>query len=354
MDPLNTITVLSHEFGTPDYVRGGGGNTSAKNAGILWVKPSGTTLAALTPEGFVALDRAKIDLLYDVATPADAKARETLVKDLMAAAVLNGSGRPSVEAPLHNALDAVYVVHTHPALVNGMTCAVNGEAFCRATFPESLWVEYIDPGYTLCMEVRRRIREYVMHHGCQPDVLFLRNHGVFIAGDTPGSIRNAYARVMHALATAYRDTGVPTTLTVSAPAAAEAVADTQRIRRLFGMDAAVVVSSGRFSFAEGPLTPDHLVYARAFPFTGALTRENADRYRAAHGAAPKVVVTSSGVHGIGTNAKNARLALEFAQDAALVRQLTGTFGGTAWISDAAREFIENWEVESYRHAVASS
>jgi hypothetical protein len=59
MDLLNTITSLSHEFGTADFVKGGGGNTSAKNADTLWVKPSGTTLAGLTPQSFIAMSRAK-------------------------------------------------------------------------------------------------------------------------------------------------------------------------------------------------------------------------------------------------------------------------------------------------------
>ena len=45
MHELEIITALSHEFGTPDFVIGGGGNTSFKNAETLWVKPSGTTLA---------------------------------------------------------------------------------------------------------------------------------------------------------------------------------------------------------------------------------------------------------------------------------------------------------------------
>lgn len=44
MARLQTITALSHEFGTADYVKGGGGNTSCKDETTLWVKPSGTTL----------------------------------------------------------------------------------------------------------------------------------------------------------------------------------------------------------------------------------------------------------------------------------------------------------------------
>ncbi|MDK2858172.1 MAG: hypothetical protein PWQ89_1291, partial [Verrucomicrobiota bacterium] len=39
MQDLKTIVELSHEFGTADYVKGGGGNTSVKNAATLWVKP---------------------------------------------------------------------------------------------------------------------------------------------------------------------------------------------------------------------------------------------------------------------------------------------------------------------------
>jgi len=75
LDILQTITDLSHEFGTADYVRGGGGNTSCKNERTLWVKPSGTTLATLTPQTFVALDRKKLSDLFHIQTPADSSAR---------------------------------------------------------------------------------------------------------------------------------------------------------------------------------------------------------------------------------------------------------------------------------------
>jgi rhamnose utilization protein RhaD (predicted bifunctional aldolase and dehydrogenase) len=57
MQALDTIVQLSHEFGTSAYVKGGGGNTSAKDDSTLWVKPSGTTLAGMTRESFVAMNR---------------------------------------------------------------------------------------------------------------------------------------------------------------------------------------------------------------------------------------------------------------------------------------------------------
>jgi rhamnose utilization protein RhaD (predicted bifunctional aldolase and dehydrogenase) len=350
MQDLKTIVELSHEFGTVDYVKGGGGNTSVKNDTTLWVKPSGTTLGGLTEKTFVQMNRAKINELYAVATPKESAAREELVKNMMAASVQNDAGRPSVEAPLHNVFEAKFVVHTHPCSVNGLTCAKGGEAACKAMFPDALWVEYIDPGYTLCMEVRKRIQAYKAAHGKEPALLVLKNHGIFIAADTAGEIRALYARVMNALNAAYKKAGISQTLEIAD--APESPETEEKIKTLFGADAAFTASSGMFAVAPGPITPDHLVYAKAFPFAGTLTAESVGRYKAERGYAPKVVIAGRRIYGVGTSQKNADLALELAQDGALVLKLTEAFGGVEYMTDAAREFIENWEVESYRQKQA--
>ena len=312
----------------------------------MWVKPSGTTLAGLTPDTFVAMSRAGINELYATETPAAPAAREELVKDLMAAAVQNDAGRPSVEAPLHNVLEATYVVHTHPALVNGLTCARDGEAACRRLFAEALWVDYIDPGYTLCMDVRQRIETYRRTHGREPDLLVLQNHGIFVSANSAQEIREHYAAVMGALTAEYDQADIEMALSVAE--GGEAPETVAQIKSVFGKDAAFVASSGTFGVPPGPISPDHLVYAKAFPFSGELTAEAAEAYRTERGYAPKVVVTGGCVYGIGTSQTNADLALEFAQDGALVMQLTGAFGGVNMMTDPQREFIENWEVESYR------
>ena len=346
MQNLETIVELSHEFGTTDYVKGGGGNTSVKDADTLWVKPSGTTLAGLTTETFVVMNRAKLNELYAIETPAEAAAREELVKNMMAEAVENDAGRPSVEAPLHNVFEATYVVHTHPARVNGLTCAEGGEAVCARLFPDALWVEYIDPGYTLCMEVRERIEQYKRDYSKEPALVVLQNHGIFIAADTADGIRAHYSRVMDTLKAEYNKAEICEDIVISETA--ESPETEARIKALLGDEAAFVVSSGMFSYAPAPITPDHLVYAKAFPFTDALTVEAIANYKSERGYAPKVVVAGNRVYGIGTSKKNADLALELAQDGAVVQQLTEAFGGINIMTDPQREFIENWEVESYR------
>jgi len=351
MDDLKIIVELSHEFGTPEYVKGGGGNTSFKNESTLWVKPSGTTLAGLQEDTFVTLNRAKVNELYDVETPAESQAREELVKNFMGEAVLNDAGRPSVEAPLHNILETKFVVHTHALLVNGMTCAKDGESVCKRLFPDALWVEYIDAGYTLCMVLKDRIDQYKAEYGKIPKIIMLKNHGIFVSGDSAEEIRSLYASVMNPLRAEYEKLGVNENLRIeekNKDSGAE-----NKIQEIFGEDAAYVQSTGYFECVPGPITPDHLVYARAFPFTEELTQDQADTYRAKHGFDPKVVIHGNRIYGLGKTEKNAGLALLFAQDGAQVLKLSQAFGGIEYMTDEAREFIENWEVESYREKVAS-
>jgi rhamnose utilization protein RhaD (predicted bifunctional aldolase and dehydrogenase) len=353
MNLLETITSLSHEFGTPAYVKAGGGNTSCKTADTLWVKPSGTSLANLAPETFVAMDRATLGKLYDAAPPEEPAAREALVKDMMAAAVKPETpGRASVEAPLHESLAARFVVHTHPAVVNGMTCAVGGRAAAARLFPDALWVPYTDPGYTLCMAVRKAIRAYKAQHGGEPELIFLENHGVFVAGDTAEAIRAAYARVMDTLDEVYQvaDVGGKTAKTGALPMNLDVLIAEWRRMLIGGLgdDGAAVVVSVRFEVGCGPISPDHIVYAKSYPFEGVLTAESLRAFQAARGYAPRVVVTDNAVLGVGANEKTASLALELALDGALVRQLARAFGGIQYLSDRARGFIEGWEVESYR------
>ncbi len=349
-DLLHTITELSHEFGTTDYVRGGGGNTSCKTADTLWVKPSGTTLAGLQPATFVAMDRAALDKLFSLAIPAEATAREAQVKNVMAAAVTAGqTARPSVEAPLHHVLHGTFVVHVHPALVNGLTCARHGAQACAEMFPDALWIPYIDPGYTLCMDVRRRVLEYTATHGQPPSLLLLENHGIFVTADTADGIRAIYRRVMVALRDRYAAAVISPMLPVAPAALPDLVEPVKaQLRDALSSHAAGIAYTGKFAVAPGPISPDHIVYHKSYPFTGELTHANIEAFRQQHGYAPMIVSTPLGVFGVGPTQKKAELALELAQDGALVAHLAATFGGIQYMTDRAREFIEHWEVESYR------
>ena len=351
---LDQLCQLSREFGTSPYVHAGGGNVSVKSAGRLWIKPSGMALCEMTPERFLEMDRSALNAIYAAQPPENTHERERVICGMMMRAVLSKSGgRPSVETPLHNLFDAAYVVHTHMTLLNGPACARGGAAACRELFPEALWVKYVDPGYTLSMHVREALRQYAARHARQPSVVILKNHGVFVAEETPDAVRDAYSALERTLRARYKSRGVSTRLAKRAPADEETLAEARaRVRDVFGSAAAFIHASPSFEVAEGPVTPDHIVYAKSFPFVDALTKERADAFVQRRGYAPRVVAADQAVFGIGETDPQARAALALAEDGALIRQLSQAFGGVEYLDDAAREFIENWEVETYRARIS--
>ncbi len=349
------ILQLSHAYGQPAYVRGGGGNTSCKDDTTLWIKKSGTSLRDINEAGFVALERTALDQLLSDTPPPDPTAREKWVKEHMQEAVMPESppGRPSVEAPLHHTFSATFVVHTHPALVNGVTCAVHGKQAVEGLFPDVLWIPYVDPGYSLCRHVSEAIDEYKERKGTEPNVVFLQNHGVFVAGDSVQEIESCYERIMTTLAEKYEAAGFDT-----APGSVDEVSEAEKERILalcresMGDDQVKHIAghTGYTPF-HGPLSPDHVVYAKPYPLFGDPTRENVQAYESRNGFQPKVFVTDRGIFGAGATNQDAELACEFALEGGFVEYLTELFGGPRYMSTREYLFIENWEVEAYRRQV---
>ncbi len=357
---LSVITKLSNCYGAnPDFVLAGGGNTSCKDEKYLYVKPSGVSLAKITEKDFVKMERAIIRECFSWSDFADANEREAKVKSLMAYAVAPGSsGRPSVEAPLHELMDFTFVVHLHPAMVNGMTCGKDGAAKCAELFPQALWVEYVDPGFTLAKVVYDKVQDYKKANGSAPAVIFLQNHGVFVGGDSAEAIDKAYANIMDTLKAYYAKMNIDPAADVYEAAAAEDVMEiAPALRGILAAPGSVVSvrSSKAFAPAAGPLTPDHIVYAKSYALTcEEPTAEAVDAFAAVKGYKPKVVcVPGKALFAAGNNANGAATTMALAYDAARVERLAGAFGGANYLSDKHRSFIENWEVESYRSKVAA-
>lgn len=352
-DRLQIITQLSHEFGSDTYVRGGGGNTSAKDDKTIWVKPSGTHLKTIQTAQFVALDRATLSKLYSANLPAPVPEREKAVQKLIEASVLPTSkGRPSVESPLHNSFSQTYVVHTHPGLVNGMTCAREGAAACRELFPDAVWIDYVDPGYTLCMRTRELMHEFEKAHGRSPDKVFMQNHGVFVAADSADGIRAVYRNVLDRLLKAVKAKNVVDLPRPTAPVVPAGLAE--RMKELAGDDGAEMFASGPFPVATGPISPDHIVYAKSYIFQGDPTREGLTAFKEKRGYWPKVIACAGGVFGFGHNPKSAELAVELAWDGATIVNYAQAFGGMRYLDDRSTGFIENWEMETYRNRISTS
>jgi rhamnose utilization protein RhaD (predicted bifunctional aldolase and dehydrogenase) len=372
---IQELTAISRYYGADsNYVIAGGGNTSFKDETTLYIKGSGSSLAEAQPENFVRMDRRLLSGIWEKTYPEESGEREKAVLADMMAARMSGEERkrPSVETLLHDLLPFAFVVHTHPALVNGLTCSRDGEKAAAELFGgESIWIPSTNPGYILSRKVKEAMDAYITRNGRPAALIFLQNHGIFAGADTTGGIQELYRRVMETVKTRIKRepdfSGEVSEYGCSAGAGRvlEKLAGGKAVRFLRNNEIAVLVRDRPSFFpVSAPFSPDHIVYAGSDPLfvetPDAGEGDIARRLEAAWeqriketGREPKIAaVQGLGVFGIGTTDKTAGLALELFTDAVKVAVYTEAFGGVQFMSPDQVDFINNWEVEQYRSKVA--
>ena len=66
---LDKLIEMSRRYGgNPDYVLAGGGNTSFKDGGVLYVKASGYALKEIDESGFAKMDRNALADIWNMQT----------------------------------------------------------------------------------------------------------------------------------------------------------------------------------------------------------------------------------------------------------------------------------------------
>lgn len=389
MKQIEDLIAISRKFGQDSrFVIAGGGNTSYKDENRLWVKASGHALATITEDGFAVLDRALLNEMGEKAYNEDTAIREEQVKNDLSVACITKDRRPSVETSLHNCMGFAFVVHLHPTLVNGLMCSVNAEAACKEIFPDALYIEYTDPGYTLFKKVYDRIKAYKAEKGKEPQVIFLQNHGIFVGGDTTAEIEGIYSEVLGKLeakvaALPEGDTAVSETVTDVVPAIRQMLSRSGRgFKTLkvtknalvdFFIDGCSVTSTGSATDCPGksgfdkiakPFTPDIIVYCKSsYIFIEAESdeeilkqaEEEIEAFVSGKGYTPKVLLIKGiGLIAVGDSSRNAQIITDVFTDAMKVAFFAQSFGGEHPMERAWIDFIDNWEVENYRRKVASS
>lgn len=351
---LNKLVSFSNHYGkNPELVLAGGGNTSAKNNGVMYVKGSGTSLATITAEQFVKIDLEKLNKIFEKTYPETDDEREALVlADLMASrAEGEESKRPSVETTLHALFEQTFVLHLHPALVNGLTCSNGGEKLAAELFGDSfIWIDACRPGYILAKLCSDKMKEYKQRKGVCADIIILQNHGIFIADDTVEGLDLKLSSVMEKLEN-HLDKK-PDTSSVEAVSVPE-LSFASAVEHIANADCALFSADSQSAkILMKPFTPDHIVYCKAYPLfvgKGESAKEKYDEYIKAYIVSPRIVIIEGkGIFAIGADAKQAATAKLLFEDAVKIAVYTESFGGALHMSEELTDFIVNWEVESYR------
>lgn len=373
---VKELIEISRNYGkNPDYVLANGGNTSWKDEGSLYVKASGVALGDIDESGFVKMDRTKLNAIWNKSYPDDPDEREEeALADLMAARAADENKRPSVEALLHALFPQAYVVHLHPALVNGMTCGRNGRQAAEKLFgTRSVWVPVVNPGYILAKTVKEIIDEYTASGNAFPEIVFLQNHGVFAAADTAEGIERIYRDIMSSLDRYVSERPDLSLLPAGEidrqeidrwKTAVKAVLEKDECEFLVNREISRLVESAEaFTPLSSSYTPDHIVYYGHKPLfvrrgdAGAGPEEQIraalKEYKKEYPDNPPRIIAAEGlgVFAAGGSAKRVQLMLDLFNDAVKISVYTHSFGGPFFMPKDKIDFILNWEVEKYRSSM---
>ncbi len=361
---LSQLVKFSNFYGSnEELVLAGGGNTSAKDGDIMYIKGSGTRLATITANGFVKMSRSKIAEIFTKNYPDNDKEREALsLADLMAAKLPDQEyKRPSVETTLHSLFPQKFVLHLHPSMINGITCAVDGKIWAQKLFGDSvLWIEPCKPGYILAKICYDTLNQYKIETGKDADLLLLANHGIFIASDTVEGLDEKLFFVMSKIR---GEISVEADLSVGEFDGEKAQTVFNTMVDFFGEDSVITyepsVESLKYAESEEnfkkiyePFNPDQIVYCKPYPIyiDDISELENkVNSYKNKYGFLPKIIfVKDCGLYGIDYSEKGSETAVMLFNDAIKIAKYAENFGGASALPKELTDFIVNWEAESYR------
>lgn len=373
---VSDLIEISRFYGRKkDYVIAGGGNTSWKNESDIWVKASGTSLGDIDREGFAIMDRKMLQEIYTRSYSTDAIRREAEVKEDLQRACRTGlQVRPSVETSLHDLIDYSFVVHTHPTLVNAITCSIRAREIIHDLFgDDALYIPYTDPGYVLFTGIRDQLTRWRVYHRSDPQMIFLQNHGVFVSANTVEEVKEIYSSLE--LTIRKRIQHFPDTTEIEVPE--DIISLMPALRMIFSRDGLncarirnnllikhFTASAVNFEQVALPFTPDQIVYCKARSiYLGQHSpealieecRQKVEAYWDQYGYMPRMAsIRDYGIIAFEDNMKSVVTMLDVFEDWMKISYMTGNFGGPHFMNERDIQFIDTWEVENYRRQVAKA
>lgn len=359
---------ISRFYGAdPSFLLARGGNTSFKDKRYLCVKASGFKLASIEEDGFVKLDRNALNQIWEKEYAVDVNLREKqALQDLMDSRVKGETKRPSVESLLHAVLPQKYVIHTHPTIVNGLTCSKSGRQITeRLFYSRCMWISSVNPGYILAKLIKSRLEEHEKKYKSLPDIILLENHGMFVEAENVEEIKDIHNFVIGTLKKQIvREPDFSSTWVSKAeiekicsriknyPAFKDVYITFENNTEI----SAAVKDSASFQKVHSSYTPDHIVYAgpeMLFIENLNSIERDIDQYRERNECYPKVIaVKMIGVFALGDGEDSSHITMLFFLDALKIAVYAESFGGYKFMDKGQIDFIKNWEVEKFRSKVS--
>jgi rhamnose utilization protein RhaD (predicted bifunctional aldolase and dehydrogenase) len=333
---LASLVAVSARVGQNlSLVQAGGGNTSLKDRGTLWIKASGKWLAnAGHDDMFVPVPLAAV--LEKLAT-GDERFPEYATRS---GALL----RPSVETTMHAVLPHRVVIHVHSVATIAWATRTDAAEVLVEPLAGLRWsfIPYIHPGVPLAQRIREELPT-------SPDVLVLGNHGLVVAGETCEEAERLLDEVEARLQQRPQPAETPDLRSLRALAAGT---DWQPVD-----DPELNLLAGNPNYAElasgGTMYPDHCVYlgpAAPVAEPGEGIADALRRYTRAFDYAPGYLIVRN--KGVLTAPTLSRAGRELLHCLKRVVERIPPSAPIGYIEDALVAKLMNWDAEKYRLAMA--
>jgi rhamnose utilization protein RhaD (predicted bifunctional aldolase and dehydrogenase) len=333
---LDSLVAVSARIGgDPNLVQAGGGNTSIKQEGTLWIKASGMWLAhAATEDMFVPVPMKDIDTRL---RSGDEKFPEYRTRS-------GASLRPSVETAMHAVLPQRVVIHVH-SVATIAWAAQNGvkeELDRRLGGLRWAWIPYIHPGIPLALRIQEE-------SALNPEVLILGNHGLVVAADDLTLAEELLAEVERRLQVEARPSPPPDLHYLENIAAGTTWAPV-RDETLHSL--ATDLRSCQF-VSQGTMYPDHCVYlgpSAPVKRKGETIAAAVESYSSKNRYTPAFLLVEGAGVLVSSSLTRAGAELLGCLKRVAERIPAGAYVSYLKDSDVAR--LMNWDAEKYRISVA--
>ncbi len=193
LDDLELRVYTSRLLGSNNnLVLHGGGNTSVKIGGTLYVKGSGWDLATIKKEGFSPVKTIELIKLLEYERLSD----KDMVKYQKDALLDKNAPNPSIEAILHALIPYKFVDHTHADSIVTISNSNRGEELIKKLYKDYIIVPYVMPGFLLAKMVYN-ITEEIDWDNIKG--IILHNHGIFTFSN---SAKESYDNMIEAVSIA--------------------------------------------------------------------------------------------------------------------------------------------------------
>ncbi len=277
----------------PQLVLFGGGNTSLKENGVLYVKGTGADLGSVTERDFAPLDLA--GLLDELARADGSEHTHVVLARHLARA---DAPKPSIETLMHAVIPGQYVDHTHAAAILAVANTADADRHLAAAFGADLIrVPYRHSGLELAQATQAALAACGQPAPRGP--LVLDHHGACTWGE---SAKEAYQRMVAMASRAETYLRSQAAWEVELAGAGARLSGSALARTIGSLRRRAIAAAGRplvatlrddgFMMAfsrrddlaaltqQGPSTPGHTILTKRSPQLGRDVTSFAEAYRA--------------------------------------------------------------------------